>query len=199
MPFKEIVSLLSIAAGYASAIPYIVGIVKGTTKPHMISWLIWAVASGTVGTAQYVSGGGVGSWFLLLNAFYCLGIAIASIWRGTKNVRRSDFVVLAIAMSAWPLWWVTRNPLLSVMIATAIDAIGYVPMVRKSWTDPYEEAVATWGLSSLVFALSMLALETYSTVTCLYPATFALINAAFFFFLLERRLVTRRRLGESQV
>lgn len=110
---------------------------------------------------------------------------------GTKDIRRVDWLVLFTALLSIPLWVVTKNPLLSVILVVSIDAMGYIPTIRKSWRRPYEEAVLMWAMSIVVFTLSFFALETYTLTTYLYPVTFATINIFFVaYLLLRRRIVT---------
>ncbi len=187
MPVKELISLFSIVLGIVAAVPYIRGMIGGTTRPHMFSWLIWGLSCGIAGAVQWAEGGGPGSWFMILNSIYCLGIAVSAFWFGTRNVKKIDGVVLAVTLSAIPLWFVTKNPLWSVLLITLIDGLGYIPTIRKSWSNPYEEVVLTWALSCVMFTLSVMALTAYKITTWLYPGTFAVINVGFVVFLLIRR------------
>lgn len=187
--YKELFSVGAIILGFIGLVPYFWGIYKGTAKPHMFSWMIWCVVSGIAGYIQLTENAGAGSWFLIVNAGFCACIATAAYWRGTKDIRRSDWVVLFVALSSIPLWVITSNPLWSVLLVVGIDAIGYLPTIRKSWHRPYEEPAFPWGLSVIVFSLSFLALESYSVTTYIYPVTFIIINIFFVTYLLVRRKI----------
>lgn len=189
---KEVFSALSIALGLISCIPYALSIYRHQTKPHMISWLIWAVACGTGASVQLAEGGGAGSWYFMVNTVWCLSIAAIAFRMGSRDIRTYDWLILLIALSAIPLWVVTDNPLISVFIIIGIDGIGYIPTFRKSWTHPEQENALTWFMSCFVFSLSILALEAYSLSTYLYPATFVVINLALTVFLLTRRRILQK-------
>lgn len=45
MPYKEILSVIAIALTFAAFAPYIRTIIRGTTKPHVFSWVIWGVTT----------------------------------------------------------------------------------------------------------------------------------------------------------
>lgn len=124
---------------------------------------------------------------MIANSKFCIGIAISAYWLGTKDIKRIDWVVLLTALLSIPLWIVTKSPLLSVILVVLIDAMGYVPTIRKSWRKPYEEAALMWAISIVVFTLSFFALENYTLTTYLYPVTFATINIFFVAYLLVRR------------
>ena len=184
---KEFFGVAAIVFGFIGMAPYIWGIYKGTAKPHMFSWIIWGVVTGIVGYIQLVENAGAGSWFLLVNAVVSSGIGISAYWLGTKDIKRVDWIVLFVALSSIPLWMITNNPLWSVILVVGIDAIGYLPTIRKSWHKPYEEPVIPWAVSIISFTLAFLALEAYSVTTYLYPVTFTIINIFFVAYLLMRR------------
>ena len=184
---KEIFGIASVVFVFVGLAPYMWGMYRRTAKPHMFSWLIWGVLSGIVGYIQFVENAGIGSAMLLAAAAASMGIAITSYWLGTKDIRRSDWVVLFVALSSIPLWILTKNPLWSVLLVVGIDAIGYIPTIRKSWHKPYEEPVFTWAISIVTFSLSILALESYSLTTYLYPAVFIAVNLFLVVYLLLRR------------
>ncbi len=195
MTIKEVFAVASIVFGFIAAWPYVRSIIRRETKPHLFSWLIWGIVCGIGASVQYAEKGGAGSWYFAVNAVYCLSIAIASIWIGTKDIKRSDWAVLAIALSAIPIWFLTKNPIYSLIIVIAIDGFAYYPTIRKSWSKPYEESALSWGLSVVTFSLSVAALEAYKVTTYLYPAVFIAVNACFVALLLLRR----KALYESQV
>lgn len=187
MPAKELFSIISILAAFIAAAPYIRGMARRETKPHMFSWLIWGLSSVICGIVQFAEGAGIGSWPLITNGVYCLGVSFAAIWLGTRDIKKIDYAVLIVTLSTIPLWAITKNPLWSVIIVTAIDSVAYIPTIRKSWTRPEEESLSSWLLSSIFFGISILALEKIAVTTYLYPATFAVINMGFVLFLLARR------------
>ena len=190
MPAKDIFSIISILAAIMAATPYVVGMIRKKTKPHMFSWLIWGLSSVICGAVQLAEGGGAGSWPLIVNGVYCLGVSLAALWIGTKDIKKIDYVVLTVTLSTIPLWMITKDPLWSVLIVVMIDGLGYIPTVRKSWGRPQEESALSWGLSCIFFTVSILALEKIKITTYLYPAVFAVINAGFVLFLLARRKTT---------
>lgn len=184
---KELFGIASVIVSFVAVAPYIWGIYKRTNKPHMFSWIIWGFVSAVVGYIQVIEDGGAGSWLLIFNTVFSIGIAISAYWLGTKDIKRIDWIVLFAALFSIPLWVFTKNPLWSVILVVSIDAMGYIPTIRKSWLKPYDEAALMWAMSIVVFTLSFLALENYTLTTYLYPITFAIINFFFVAYLLVRR------------
>ena len=63
MLYKDILSAVAITLTFVAFYPYLRGIVRGTTKPHVFSWIIWGSTTFVVFLAQLQAGGGVGAAF----------------------------------------------------------------------------------------------------------------------------------------
>ncbi|MEK7801638.1 MAG: hypothetical protein AAB276_04205 [Pseudomonadota bacterium] len=184
---KEIFSGLAILIGTVTYFPYVLGMIKGITKPHMFSYLIWAVVC-TIGAAiQIAEGAGIGSVYMAYNALLCSAIAIFSYWKGTKDIKQSDWITLLIAFAAIPLWVVTKEPIWSLFILIGIEGIAYYPTIRKSWLRPDQEVAFSWFMAGFASMFAILALENYSITTYLHPLTLMVVNIIFGIFLLARR------------
>lgn len=186
---KFVFGVLSVLVTIWCAIPYILGILRGTTKPHVFTWLLWSLTTGIAAAAQLYDGGGAGAWSMVASGTLCFVIFLMSLKSGEKHITRSDWVTLAVGLSAIPLWLVTKDPLWSVIIVCSIDALAYIPTFRKSWAKPQEEAVLMYVLALVWQAMSVFALENYTLVTVLSPATLLTMNASLVTFLWWRRKV----------
>lgn len=188
MTTAALFGLLSVAAMIAARLTYFRSIWQGKTRPHAFSWLIWGVISSIGFAAQFAEGAGAGSWARGFGAFTCFLLVGISLFRGEKNITRADWITLVVALSAIPLWILTKTPLWSVILVCAIDTIGYLPTIRKSWTKPQSESALSYSLGSLGALLTLLAIENYTMATWLYPAVLVASNGAMALFLLKRRL-----------
>jgi hypothetical protein len=74
------------------------------------------------------------------------------------------------------LWYSTHTPLASVILITVIDMFGFYPTFRKSYYKPNEETISTFMLSGIAFLIAIIALQKYSVVTWLYPASLVIMN-----------------------
>jgi len=184
-----IFGILSICMMLCSRAGYFAGIFRGKTRPHLFSWLIWGTISGIGFAAQAAEGAGPGSWARGFGSATCFLLAGISYFKGEKDIKRGDWVTLAVALSAVPLWMLTRTPFWSVLIVCFIDTIGYLPTVRKSWLKPQEELAVSYLFSCLGAAFSLLAIEQYTPSTWLYPLVLTLSNGAMWLFLHARRRV----------
>ncbi|MDA8244308.1 MAG: hypothetical protein M0025_09350 [Elusimicrobia bacterium] len=178
---------LSIAMMVLSRAGYFSDIFRGRTRPHAFSWLIWGTISAIGFAAQVAEGAGPGSWARGFGSATCFLLVIISYFRGEKDIKRADWATLLVALSAIPLWIATKTPFWSVLIVCAIDTIGYLPTVRKSWHKPHEELAPSYFMSSAGAALSLLAIRNYTPSTWLYPLVLLFSNGAMGTLLLARR------------
>lgn len=170
MSLKAWFSLLAMVVSLVAFAPYIMGIVKGTLRPHVFSWVIWTITTSIVFFAQLSDGAGVGAWPIGFSAVLALLIAsLAYRYRGVVVVTRSDWIFFGLALSALPVWALTSNPMWAVIILTAVDFLGFAPTWRKTYWAPYSESALFFGLTAVRSGLIVLALEHYSVTTALFP------------------------------
>ncbi len=168
LDWKLIAALAATFFGIASFVPYIIEIFAGKTKPHAYTWLIWGITQGTATFAVFKGGGGdVGYTLVILTALIFV-IFFLSLRYGTKNIKKSDTVALAAALLAVVVWWQLDNPVLAVLMVTAIDGVGYFPTYRKLLTEPWSESFLAWIFCCISYALSLFALSEYNVLTISY-------------------------------
>ena len=76
MIYKELLSVLAIALTFIAFFPYICSILKGKTKPHAFSWVIWSCCTFIVFLAQLADKGGVGAWPIGFSGIITIYVAI---------------------------------------------------------------------------------------------------------------------------
>ncbi|MFA6092615.1 MAG: hypothetical protein WCU88_13410 [Elusimicrobiota bacterium] len=186
---KALLGALSVVMMVCSRAGYFAGIFRGKTRPHVFSWFIWGTISVIGFAAQATQGAGPGSWARGFGSATCFLLVAISCFKGEKDIKRADWMTLAAALSAIPLWIATKTPFWSVLIVCGIDTLGYLPTVRKSWHKPKEELAVSYLFSCLGAVFSLLAIERYTPSTWLYPLVLSFSNGAMWIFLLLRRRV----------
>ncbi|HEY7772001.1 MAG TPA: hypothetical protein VIC26_02380 [Marinagarivorans sp.] len=173
-------ALFAAALTLAGFIPYIISILRGQTRPHLYSWLIWAIATLVVGAAQWADGGGVGAWVTLFSGALTCGIVLLTWLRfDPSHIRPVDALFLIIAACALPAWAITDNPLTAVVMLTLVDIAGFGPTFRKSYHAPFGENLVLFYLVCVRNLVAAAALEHYSLTTLLFPLVIALANGVF--------------------
>ena len=161
--------IIGSAVSLLAAIPYGYAIYRRTTRPHLFSWLIWSVVTAIAAAGQFVAGAGPSAWCTAAIAVTCFLTLVASIFRGERSWAKSDWFFLSIALSAIPIWVLTKDPTISVCLVTLIELAGLGPTVRKTIRDPWSENLTYFLLCVLKYSLAVLALKTWSVAVAFYP------------------------------
>ena len=183
--FLGIVATILVFIGY---IPYLRDIVKGNTKPHLYSWFLWAIVTLIAFALQFSGGAGTGAFVTLAAAIMCIAVIIFGLIQKSKiKVILIDTVFLILAFVALGLWLIAKQPVMSVILATIVDLLGFAPTIRKSWNNPFTENITFYYLNSARFTLAVIALQQYSILTALYPISWLVANSLFAIMLAIRR------------
>lgn len=193
MNFRDILGLLAVIIAFVGYVPYFRDILANKTKPHAFSWLVWGILTGIAFFGQIAGQAGPGAWVTGFTTAICFVIFVFGLIKGRKNIVLIDWLSLLGAGIALLLWFITKEPLLSVILITVIDALAFFPTFRKSFSKPYEETVSTFTLSGLKFVFSILALNKISAITALYPLSLVLMNWIFVLMLIIRRKQLKSR------
>lgn len=187
MDIKIILTIIATGIAVAAFFPYVKDIFSLKTKPHAYTWLIWAITQGTAILGILYGSGSWGALSLTVGTFCVIAVFLFSLKYGTKNITKSDTATLIAALSAIVVWWQLDQPLVSVLMVSAIDVMGYVPSFRKSYREPWSETLISWILFSVSNMFAILALKEYNLLTVTYLAATASANIALFLMCYFRR------------
>ncbi len=176
LDIKQLLGLIAVAISIFSLFPYITDILKKKTKPHLYTWVIWTPLTFMAFFSQIADNAGAGAWTTGVTAMLCLIILALSVKYGTKDVTKSDRVMLASVIVATAFFLIVKNALLSIILVTFIDVAAFYPTIRKSIKKPYEETLSTHNLAALKHFISLFALDKVSVITALYPSAVFIAN-----------------------
>ncbi len=179
----------SAVLGLIAFLPYVYALYHRRAKPHCFTWFLWGLMMTIAFFAQVTGGAGPGAWITAMSAFAYTGIGVYGLLHGEKHITRTDWITLFFALMALPLWYVTKNPLFSVLLISAIDVLAFVPTYRKSWTKPFDEPISTFAITAVALGLSVVAMDEINMITAFYPVTLALTDVVFVILLITRRRV----------
>jgi len=189
MDFKIVFSLLACVVSLVAYFPYFRDMFLHKTKPHLYTWIIWAITIITSFFGIYYGGGG---WALVYSAILCIevvGTLIFCFKYGTKNITKSDTVVLILALLAIVVWWQLKQPVLSIFMVSTIDVAAYIPSFRKSYDDPWSETALSWAMFAIANIFGILSLQNYNLLTVTYLIAIFFANASLCAFCLIRRKI----------
>lgn len=187
MNYKDILGIVAVILTFVGYVPYIRDTSKGKTIPHIYTWFIWGLVTAIAFGLQITHSAGPGAYTTLAAAIVCFIICGFGIRQGKKNITRLDTIFFVLSLVALVLWLFAKQPVLSVILVSTIDMLGFIPTIRKSWHKPHEETLVSYMTNTFRFGLALLALSHYTLITSLYPVTWIFANGLFSIFLYTRR------------
>ncbi|MGO8672923.1 MAG: hypothetical protein ACLQVD_16375 [Capsulimonadaceae bacterium] len=154
---KELFGLFSALATVIGAVPYIVSTVRGQTRPHLFTWLVWTLLTGIIFFIQVATNAGPGSWAIGLTALTCAINVPLSIRYGESRGTVTDRIALAVSIISVIVWRAMNDPTVSAVMITAIDVVAFYPTVRKTFSKPYEENLFYYVIWLVKYPGSLLA------------------------------------------
>lgn len=138
--YKEFLAVIAIGLTLIAFLPYIRSILRGNTKPHVFSWVIWGGTTFIVFLAQLADNGGAGAWPIGVSGVITLYVAyLAYRKKSDHTITPMDYIFLSLAMLSLPLWFLTSDPVWAVVILTTVDVLGFGPTFRKAYFFPHDE------------------------------------------------------------
>lgn len=187
MDTKIIFALCALVLIVWAAVPYIRDILKGATKPHVYTWLVWSVTTGIAAAGVFYGHGGYPALTTAIGSAISFSIFFLSIKYGTRDITLSDTLALIFCAVAIFVWAGLHNPLWSVILAASIDIAAYWPTLRKTYVAPWSESLSSWILWLVTPVFSVLALSSYNIYTLVNYVPIFFVNAIFLMICLVRR------------
>lgn len=169
MDGKLVFGVLSLILSGMAYAPYIRAMLKRQIRPHLLSWIVWSLISLIAYLAQQSGDAGAGSWAVGFSTLCCSFIAVCSFWYGERRVTRFDWLCFLCALAAIPLWRLSSNPLMSLLLVMGIDTFAYGMTFRKTWIHPHSETVGIYLIDTIKYVFAILAMGHYSLLTVLFP------------------------------
>lgn len=182
MQFLQNLIFLGAAAQLFGIILYIRDIIKGTTKPNLVTWSLWFIAPMIAVSAAMSEGVG---WSVLpmfmagLCPFLVLIFSLIS-RRSYWGLTKFDFVCGLLSVLALILWWLTKNPTVAIIFAIASDGLAGLPTIIKSWKYPETETPVTYLFGVFSAAVSFFAIKKWIFASYSLPIYLILINLFIF-------------------
>ena len=184
-----VLGVLAGVVGVADTIPYVRDTLRGATRPHRGTWLIWGVLAVVVCLSQRADGA---SWSLVMAAAQA-GLTtltfLLAIRLGEGGVSTADLCLIAIAGAGVVGWIVADEPMVATACVIGADLIGAAMMVPKVHRDPDSETLVTFAGASAGGALAAGAVGAVDLSLLAYPVYYCLSNAALALLIHHRRAV----------
>ena len=162
----------------AGSIPYILAVIRGTARPRLVSWGVWAVLAGVMTVSAFIEGAMASAVMTAITFIACATVTILGWQRRTGGINRVDMVCLVGAVLGIASLAIFKSPLIALTVSVAVDIIAFIPTLMHAWTSPYEESLTCFALSALGGTLAVLAVLVgeISVVALLYPVYSMVFN-----------------------
>jgi hypothetical protein len=184
-----VLGVLAVLVGVADTVPYVRDTLRGVTRPHRGTWLVWSTLTIVVFLSQRADGA---SWSLLMAGAQALLTSLIfglSIRRGEGCACSGDWILITVAGTGVLGWIIADEPVIATACVVIADLIGAGLMIPKAYRDPQSETLSTFALASLSGALGAGAVGALAPALLLYPVYFCLVNGALALMLYHRRVV----------
>jgi hypothetical protein len=167
--FAGIITLLSI-------LPYIRDILRGWTRPNLVTWSLWTLNGGILAFAQYTAGA---SWTLAVVVAATIATAVVSVLAvpfGQRGYGLIDAVCLVMALAALGGWWWTKDPLTAIVLGVVAEIFAVSPTIAKTYRAPETETPSTYWVTACATIVSMIASTKFDLANLLFPVYFIAVN-----------------------
>lgn len=182
--------LLGVSAGLFSIVAwsiYMLGILRKRTRPNRATWSILTLLGILVLFSYYDGGARDTIWVAVAYVVGPFLTAILSIfYYGEGGWTSFDKKCLSAVTVCFILWlyfriFIPQIALPILIISLAIDFVGLLPTIKKSWKDPEFENPPAWLFESLASLLNLFAVTTWvwsidSFSIWIYPVYLAIVN-----------------------
>jgi hypothetical protein len=180
-------------------IPYLVDIVRGKTKPRIVTWFTWSLLSAITSAAAFSDGQYPAAILTAFGSLATLLVVLLGWKHGDRKFERLDIVCQVGALIGLALWFLFDSPALAVIATTTIDLIGAIPTVYHSWKRPYEETWITFFISGIAGLLTLFAAGNWQVTSVLAPAYYFLFNTTLAaIIILRQKYAVRGKPAESR-
>ncbi len=188
---KTLFLILAALVTIVSVLPYLRDILRGTTKPNIVSWITWTLLTSIATAAEIAAHEYVAAIFTGAAVIETGLVVIFGIRHGYVKYTSFDVVCQVAAIVGIILWQVFDSPTIGVVGAVAIDFVGALPTFRHSWIKPAEETWQTFAVSGFGGLLAILALETYNWVSLPYAVYIVGVNVVLSLIIIRRRAMLK--------
>lgn len=193
----EFLAIIAALLAALSTIPYLIDIVRGKTKPNIVSWFTWTMLTIISGSAALAADEPKTALLLYGNSV-CTGlVVIFGLRYGYVRFTRFDVLCQVGALFGLAFWLAFNSPVIGIIIPIIIDFIGLMPTLRHAWHKPGEETWQTFAIGTVASTLTVVALTRYNVVSLLFPLYIILANSVIVSTVIYRRKRQGLPLGRS--
>lgn len=169
---------------------YIKKIIKGQTKPNLVSWVIWMVAPFLGVFFQIKAGAGLSMLPIFIAGFGSLMTIVAAILvkNGFWKINTFDIIYGLFSVTALVLYVLIHNLGISIFFAILSDALAFIPTYVKTWKFPETEYHSTYSIPILTNLIGLLIIKEWSFTIYSFGIYFVIANTIMILILYRKKI-----------
>lgn len=185
-------ALVSGLIAILAALPYIRDVLRGKTRPNVVTWFTWSLLNIITAVAA-LSGGAVQTAIFAAATGLCTSaVTILGLRNGIKKYTLFDVICQCLAILSIVAWLLTREPASALLFTIAASFIGSLPTIRHAWKAPREETWQFFGIDALSAAVACLAVENRDFLSLAFPLYILLDDLLIAGIILSRRRMAKK-------
>jgi len=163
----QYIAVLSVFITLTAISFYVRDILRGTTKPNLVSWFMWFLAPVVAAGVSFSEGAGISALPVFMAGFGPIVVLLVAIRNKNYYWRLGivDYACLALSLLALLSWVLFRASVWATVLAVLADGIAFIPTYIKSWQNPNTETLAPYFSGSINSSISILTLPLVFFVT----------------------------------
>jgi len=173
-------------------------ILKGKTRPNLVTWFFWTLAP-LVGTfLQHKAGAGLSMLPVFLAGFFPLIVFIVALTKRDYYWKITIFDISCgvFAFISLILWILTHNPAISLLFAILSDGFAAIPTLVKAWKFPETETAAGYVPGVLNNILGLLVIKNWNFSIYSFGIYFIILNTTLIAFIWRDKIFPKKTILE---
>ena len=160
----SIIVYLSIPASIIAYFFYLRNIIRGHTKPNLISWFLWMLPALLGAFFQVKAGAGLAALPVAMAGLGPVCVIIFSIFKRNAfwRINSFDLICGSFSLLALIIYLFTQNLGISIFFAILSDTLAFFPVFLKSWHFPETETSSVYFVGLFNNTLGLLIITDWS-------------------------------------
>jgi len=156
---------------------YIINTFKRKVQPSILSWLGWAILTGTSLVSQFMVAGWKWDFTgLFLSTVGCVIVSIVAISNNNFSLRKKDWQFVILGFICMGIYLASKNPWATTIFAIFADLILGVPTIRKAYLNPDSEKSSAWLIGLISWTFTLFICVNHGLLFSLFPLYLFLFN-----------------------
>lgn len=187
--------LLSVCISLSGAFAYIRDMIRGKSKPNLVTWGLWAFAPMIATGAALSSDADLWSTVrIFISGFGPLLIFVTAflIKQGYWKLVGFDYVCGALSLIALGVWLIADSPVLAILVAAVADLLATLPTLKKAWKYPETETLYTYFVGIFTALIVIPAIPIWNIENAAFQVYLLLANISLAFVVLRGYFLNRK-------